>query len=109
GSYLISTGVSDQYTGSQYLFNNVVNAPTNNVKMPAYNIVNTQVAIKAGTGLAGLSSVTLTVGVTNLFNKRYNPIEYITSGGYFGGNSAGAVLADPGAPRQYFINVNARF
>ncbi len=109
GSYLISPGLSDQYTGSQYLFNNVVNAPTNNVKMPAYNIVNTQVAIKAGTGLAGLSSVTLTVGVTNLFNKRYNPIEYITSGGYFGGNSAGAVLADPGAPRQYFINVNARF
>ncbi len=109
GSYLISPGLSDQYTGTQYLFNNVVNAPTNNVKMPAYNIVNTQVAIKAGTGLAGLSSVTLTVGVTNLFNKRYNPIEYITSGGYFGGNSAGAVLADPGAPRQYFINVNARF
>ena len=109
GRYLVSPGVSDQYTGTQYMFSNLVNAPTNNVQMASYNIVNTQVAIKAGTGIAGLSAVTLTVGVTNLFNKRYDPIQYITSGGYFGGNSAGAVLADPGAPRQYFVNLNARF
>ncbi len=109
GSYLVSPGVSDQYTGSQYLFSNVANAPTNNVQMPSYNIVNTQVAVKAGTDVFGLSSVTVTVGITNLLNKRYDPIEYLTSGGYFGGNSAGAVLADPGAPRQYFINLNARF
>ncbi len=109
GRYLVSPGVSDQYTGTQYLFSNLANAPTNNVQMASYNIVNAQVAIKAGTGMVGLSAVTVTVGVTNLFNKQYDPIEYITSGGYFGGNSAGAVLADPGAPRQYFINLNARF
>ncbi|MHB8253389.1 MAG: TonB-dependent receptor [Acidiferrobacter sp.] len=108
-SYLISPGISDQFTGAQYLFSNVVNAPTNNVQMPSYNVVNTQVAVRTGVDVAGLSAVTLTVGVTNLFNKQYNPIEYITSGGYFGGNSAGAVLADPGAPRQYFVNLTAKF
>jgi len=109
GSYLVSPGLSDQYTGRQYLFNNMVNAPTNDVQMPSYNVVNTQVAVKMGEGMAELSSVTLTVGVTNLLNKRYNPIEYITSGGYFGGNSSGAILAAPGAPRQYFVDLNAKF
>jgi len=108
-SYLVSPSMSDQFTGTQYLFSNVTNAPTNNVEMPSYNIVNTQVSVKTGAQVVGLSSVTLTVGVTNLFNKQYDPIEYITSGGYFGGNSAGAVLADPGAPRQYFMNLTAKF
>lgn len=109
GQFLISPSLSDQFTGTQYLFSNVTNAPTNNVKMSSYNVVNTQVAVKTGARVAGLSAVTLTVGVTNLFNKQYDPIEYITSGGYFGGNSTGAVLADPGAPRQYFVNVAAHF
>lgn len=109
GGVLVSPSLSDQFTGTQYLFSNVTNAPTNNVKMSSYNVVNTQVAVKTGAQVAGLSAVTVTVGVTNLFNRKYNPIEYITSGGYFGGNSAGAVLADPGAPRQYFVNVTAHF
>ncbi len=108
GALLVTPGVADQYTGGQYLFSNLANAPTHE-QMPAYDIVNTQVAIRAGTPVSGLSSVTLTIGVTNLFNTHDNPIEYITSGGYFGGNSAGAVLADPGAPRQYFADLSARF
>ncbi len=109
GSLLISPGLMDQFTGAQYLFNNMTNAPTNNVQMPSYNVMNAQVAVKAAAKVAGLSSVTVTVGITNLLNKHYDPIEYITSGGYFGGNSAGAVLADPGAPRQYFLNLSAKF
>ncbi|MDA8390823.1 MAG: TonB-dependent receptor [Gammaproteobacteria bacterium] len=109
GSVLVSPGLMDQFTGTQYLFDNVTNAPTNNVEMPSYNVMNAQVAVRAAAQVAGLSSVTVTVGVTNLLNKHYNPIEYITSGGYFGGNSAGAILADPGAPRQYFLNLSAKF
>lgn len=108
-SLLVTPALSDQFTGRQYLFNNVTNAPTNNVEMPSYNVMNASVGVRAAAHLAALSSVTVTVGVTNLLNKGYDPIEYISSGGYFGGNSAGAILADPGAPRQYYINLSAKF
>ncbi len=108
-SLLVTPTLSDQFTGRQYLFNNVTNAPTNNVQMPSYNILNTSVGVRTAAHMAALSSVTVTVGVTNLLNKEYDPIEYISSGGYFGGNSAGAILADPGAPRQYYINLSGKF
>ncbi len=108
-SLLVTPALSDQFTGRQYLFDNVTNAPTNNRQMPSYNVMNASVGVRAAAHVAALSSVTVTVGVTNLLNKGYNPIEYISSGGYFGGNSAGAVLADPGAPRQYYVNLSAKF
>ncbi|MBW4092844.1 MAG: TonB-dependent receptor [Proteobacteria bacterium] len=108
---LISPRILDQYTGSQYLFSNLSGAPTRQ-SMPGYNVVNIGVDVKVPVHLGYGSSVKalkVSAGIANLLGTRYNPIEYITSGGYFGGNSAGAVLADPGAPRQFFITLSADF
>jgi len=109
--FLFSPQFVDQYTSSQYLFNNVTGAPSHQ-KQPGYNISNLSLGIKTtrlNQYIPTLKDVKLSVGIYNLFDAQYNPIEYITSGGYFGGNSAGAILADPGAPRQYFVTVAAKF
>ena len=109
--FLFSPQFVDQYTSSQYLFNNVTGAPSHQ-KQPGYNVSNLSLGIKTtrlNQYVPTLKGVKLSVGIYNLFGARYNPIEYITSGGYFGGNSTGAILADPGAPRQYFMTVSAKF
>ena len=109
--FLFSPQFVDQYTSSQYLFNNVTGAPSHQ-KQPGYNVSNLSLGIKTtrlNQYIPTLKDVKLSVGIYNLFDAQYNPIEYITSGGYFGGNSAGAILADPGAPRQYFVTVAAKF
>lgn len=109
--FLFSPKFVDQYTSSQYLFNNLTGAPSHR-KQPGYNVSNLILGIKTNrldSFIPTLKTVKLSVGLYNLFDTRYNPIEYITSGGYFGGNSAGAILVDPGAPRQYFVTVSARF
>ncbi len=91
----------DQYVGSRYLFSNIIGGPTYQT-MPSYNIVNAVLGTRLGLGSAG--SLSLSVGIDNLFDTQYNPTAYITSGGYFGGNSTGAILVDPGAPRQYYFS-----
>ncbi|MDA8154254.1 MAG: TonB-dependent receptor [Acidithiobacillus sp.] len=108
---LISPNLVDQYTSSQYLFDNLTGLPSQQ-KMSGYNVLNAGIAFKTdklNRYVPTLKAVSLSVGVTNLLGRKYNPIEYITSGGYFGGNSAGAILADPGAPRQYYVAVSAKF
>ncbi|MEY2333080.1 TonB-dependent receptor [Acidithiobacillus ferrianus] len=108
---LIAPNLVDQYTGAQYLFNNLAGAPSQQM-MPGYNVLNAGVTLKTGIldrYVPTLKSVSLSAGITNLLGRKYNPIEYITSGGYFGGNSAGAILADPGAPRQYYVALSASF
>ncbi|MHB1705824.1 MAG: TonB-dependent receptor [Acidithiobacillus sp.] len=109
--FLFSPQFVDQYTSSQYLFNNNTGAPSHQ-KQPGYNVANLTLGMKTTRldhYVPTLKGVNLSVGIYNLFGEKYNPIEYITSGGYFGGNSAGAILADPGAPRQYFVTVGAKF
>ncbi|MHB1643920.1 MAG: TonB-dependent receptor domain-containing protein, partial [Acidithiobacillus sp.] len=109
--FLFSPQFVDQYTSSEYLFNNGTGAPSHQ-KQPGYNVSNLSLGIKTtrlNPYIPTLKDVKLSVGIYNLFDAQYNPIEYITSGGYFGGNSAGAILADPGAPRQYFMTVSAKF
>jgi len=108
---LISPRILDQYTGSQYLFSNLTGAPTRQ-SMAGYNVVNLGINFRIPVHLPyahAMKAVTVSLAVNNVLGTRYNPIEYITSGGYFGGNSAGAILADPGAPRQFFVNVSAHF
>ncbi len=108
---LISPNLVDQYTSSQYLFNNLTGSPSRQ-KMSGYNVLNAGVTFKTdklNRYIPTLKSVSLSAGLTNLLGRKYNPIEYITSGGYFGGNSAGTILADPGAPRQYYIAISAKF
>ena len=94
-------GAQDQYVGSRYLFSNIVGGPTTQT-MPSYNIINANLSTTLR--LSSSQSVSLAVGIENLLNTKYDPTAYITSGGYFGGNSAGSVLVDPGAPRQYYVS-----
>ncbi|MBU2764866.1 TonB-dependent receptor [Acidithiobacillus ferrivorans] len=108
---LISPNLVDQYTSSQYLFNNLTGAPSYQTQ-GGYNVLNAGITLKTeifNRYVPTLKNVSLSAGITNLLGRKYNPIEYITSGGYFGGNSAGTILADPGAPRQYYVAVSAKF
>ncbi len=104
--------VWDVFTGSQHIFSNEAGAPRAQT-MPSYNLVNgaLSVIIPTGTQAAGggEQTVKVTFSVLNLFNRQYNEYEYVTSGGYFGGASAGATLAYPGAPRTYYISADLRF
>lgn len=108
---LISPDIIDQYVGSQDMFSNLTGAPTKQA-MAGYNVVNLGLGFRIPVNFGPASAVKalhLALSIDNLLGTRYNPIQYISSGGYFGGNSAGAVLADPGAPRQFFFTVSARF
>ncbi len=108
---LISPDVIDQYVGQQDMFSNVTGAPTKQT-MAGYNVVNIGVNFRIPVHLgpaAAIKAVNLAFSVDNVLGTQYNPIQYISSGGYFGGNSAGAVLADPGAPRQFFVTLTAHF
>ena len=102
----------DVYNGKEYMFNNLTGAPTNQT-MPSYNIANA--GIKFTTHAfkkQDIKTLGIDFSVLNLFNHQYNDFEYITSGAYFGGStgeSAGAILADPGAPRTFYLTANFKF
>lgn len=101
----------DQYMASQYLFNNITDSPTNQT-MPAYNILNASINLKTislDNMIPGLKTADLTLSVYNLLNKEFNSTEYISSGGYFGTSYGGYVIANPGAPRMFFLNVTMKF
>ncbi|NNM60615.1 MAG: TonB-dependent receptor [Steroidobacteraceae bacterium] len=96
----------DQYVGSRYLFSNNLGAPTYQT-MPSYNVVNA--TLQSTIGLGDEGSLSLTAGVDNVLDTQYDPTAYITSGGYFGGNSTNAILVDPGAPRQFYVAATWNF
>ncbi len=117
-SYIISTNSStykfklwDQYMASQYLFNSNTDSPTNQT-MPAYNILNASINLKTislDNMIPGLKTADLTLSVYNLLNKEFNSTEYISSGGYFGTPQGGYIIANPGAPRMFFISATMKF
>ena len=100
----------DTFTGTQHIFNNDTGTPTGQ-NLPSYNLVNASVGVKLPVGnLNGRpESVKVTFSVLNLLGNQYNEYEYISSGGYLGGNSAGATLGYPGAPRTYYLSTTIRF
>jgi len=100
----------DTFTGAQHIFNNNTGTPVDQT-LPSYNLVNASIGVKMPMGnLNGKpESVKVTFSVLNLLNNQYNEYEYITAGGYLGGNSAGATLAYPGAPRTYYVSATMRF
>lgn len=108
---LMNAGLLDQYTGSQYLFDNLTGAPSY-VKQKSFNLVNlilgADIPVPHNVSRA-VKVLKLALNVNNLLGTRYDPVQYISSGGYFGGNSAGTVLVAPGAPRQFLISLTARF
>lgn len=108
---LLRARLWDQYFGHSYLFNNLTGAPSNQT-IPSYNLVNMSLSMKTlalNSYVPGLEDTRLALYLTNLLNSEYNSTEYISAGGYFGGNSAGAVLANPGAPRAVFITASLKF
>ena len=108
---LISPNIIDQYVGQQDMFSNITGAPTRQ-SMAGYNVVNLGLNFRIPVHIAyahAMKAVNVSFSVDNVLGTQYNPIQYISSGGYFGGNSAGAILADPGAPRQFFVTVSAHF
>jgi iron complex outermembrane receptor protein len=116
GSTLMTLGLLDQYTGSQHYYNNY----TSNVshrKLPGFNVLNLSLTANIPVPPAFASTVKVieaSFNITNLLGARYNDNGYITSGGYFGANSAGTntantVLVQPGAPRQFIAGLTAKF
>lgn len=99
-----------QYTGAQNMFNNNTGAPSRR-KMPGYGTVNLgfDSTIPTHGGLPGLKDVQLSLDILNLANNHYNEFQYITSGGLLGGNSAGQVLALPGAPLTVYGSIAVKF
>lgn len=100
----------DTFTGAQHIFNNDTGTPSSQ-NIPSYNLVNASLGVKLPIGNAHdhREVVKVTFSVLNLFNKAFNEYEYVSSGGYLGGNSAGATLAYPGAPRTYYISADMKF
>lgn len=90
------------YTGSQHMFNNNTGAP-DNATMPSYTTANISF-----TG-SPIKNVNLSIGLQNLFNTEYNNYEYISSGGYFGGNTQGQILVYPGAPLSTYGTISYQF
>lgn len=99
-----------QYTGSQYLFSNLLGAPTSQ-KMPSYGTLNAALRVTGYTKniIPFVKKVSAELMISNLLNSKYNVAEYITAGGYFGPNSAGQVLGFPGAPRAFYASFTAYF
>ncbi|WP_455379730.1 TonB-dependent receptor domain-containing protein [Acidihalobacter prosperus] len=91
--------------GSQHIWNNNIGAPGTQ-KMPAYGTLNLGLDLDIPTHG---HVVKVSLSVLNALNKKYNVYEYVSAGGYFGGNSAGATLAYPGAPLTADLSIQADF
>ncbi len=119
GKGLLTARAWDQFVGPQPLWDN---SGTSTIipgfqgpdllgrTIPSYNLVNGSLSYRVGTKN---EPVTLSVNATNLFNRKYNVFEYLTSGAYFAGGAgqgtnygAGQLLADPGAPREVQFTVS---
>ncbi len=97
-----------QYIGQQTMFNNNLGIPTQQ-KIPAYGTFNLGLDTTIPHPGPELRDVKISFDVLNVFDKQYNPFEYITSGGFLGPSSQGQVLALPGAPRTEYISIAADF
>ena len=98
------------FTGSQNIFNNDTGAPSSQT-LPAYNIWSASLGLTVPVGNTDgrADKMKIVLSVLNLLNKRFNEYAYVTSGGYLGGNSAGATLGYPGAPRTYYVSADFSF
>lgn len=103
-----------QYTGDQYIFNNVTVAPSS-VTLAGYSTLNLGFHADVPVTLGGQQrSVTLSLAVQNVTDNRYNAYLWISSGGYF--NTAavnpsnnGYELAYPGAPTTVYGSIGFAF
>ncbi len=105
-----------QYTGAQYIFNNVTAAPSNQ-QLASYNTLNLGFNTSTPVRLMGHEqTLKISFNVLNATNNRYNSYLFLSSGGYFGtaGNApapygSGYQLAYPGAPLTFYGSVGLSF
>lgn len=94
--------------GTQHIWDNNIGAPSNQT-LPSYGLLNLGFDVDIPTHFMGAHVFKVSLSVLNALDKKYNVYEYISSGGYFGGNSQGALLAYPGAPTTADLSVTADF
>ena len=98
-----------QYTGDQYIFNNVTVAPSDQ-KLAGYATLNLGFHADVPVTVAGKSrSIILTLAVQNATGNQYNSYLWISSGGYFNTPSNGYELAYPGAPTTVYGSIGIAF
>lgn len=105
---LIEPRIWMKYVSSQSIFNNLTAAPSEQ-KMPAYTTLNMSLSATVPLHEPMLKRVKLGLTFKNILGARYNGYEYISSGSLLGGNSAGAQLGFPGAPRTVYATLSAKF
>ena len=98
-----------QYTGSQYIFNNVSVAPSNQ-KLAGYSTLNIGVNATVPVVVYGKErDIKLSFAVLNATDNKYNAYLYLSSGGYYGTTSNGYGLAYPGAPMTMYGSIGISF
>lgn len=115
---LVKPNLTFQYTGSQYMYNNNNNI-TSHQKIPSYGIVNLGLDLRLPMRryISGLHYIDVDAQILNLFDRKYNGFEYVSSGGAYGSGGytnpttvgQGSVLAYPGAPRAFYVTLAAKF
>ena len=96
--------------GPQHIFDNcgLVNgacttAVSSKLNMPSYETANLSFNVPL------VKHVALDLNMLNLFNKKYNTYEYISSGGYYGTSTGGYTFAYPGQPFTVYGSVRFSF
>ena len=98
-----------QFSGSQYIFNNVTGAPSNQ-QLASYGTLNVGVNAQVPVTLYGKDrSINLSLSVLNATDNKYNSYLYLSSGGYYGTTNSGYGLAYPGAPMTIYGSVGVSF
>jgi iron complex outermembrane receptor protein len=107
---LLKPSIWYQYNGAQNMYDNNIGAPSS-LKIPAYGVLNLGFGTTIPTrgSFPMLKAVKLHLDVLNVADNHYNASEYISSGGLLGGNSAGEILAQPGAPMTIYGSISASF
>ncbi|MDR7928764.1 TonB-dependent receptor [Acidithiobacillus thiooxidans] len=99
------------YTGPQAVFNSITNAPSPDIKMPAFTLVNFSLGAKLPVHFMGLNYLSSKLDIMNLLGNKYNRYVQVDSGssGQFGPLGAGALVGYAGAPRLVYFSVSAKF
>ncbi|MBU2758723.1 TonB-dependent receptor [Acidithiobacillus sulfurivorans] len=99
------------YTGPQAIFDSITNAPSPDIKMPAFTLVNFSLGAKVPVHFIGLNYLSSKLEIMNLLGKKYNRYVQVDSGssGQFGPLGAGALVGYAGAPRLVYFSVSAKF
>jgi len=108
GNVVVTPGAWFQFTGEQFIFNNLTAAPSKQGAVPAYGTLNLSLDVKVPVDLLGPKVLDFNGQVLNISRQKYNSYAYITSGGTFNGG-AGTPLFYPGAPLTLFGSVGLSF